>query len=223
MRNIETDNSTAYPQERKNVEAMKDPGFHIGKIETRVLDAFSTFGLKFWNTRYNGEGVVVLNEDGKFKAKLSSNNWPYQEVRSIALDKWTKEIVIYALKEDGWNNPNAPLRVKIINADGTFDDIVFEKFPEDTRESHEQSQILLLNDGRSITLTKNPSNSVRGNYSHIVVWWVRYDIIPDSVKIIRNGGTTFSSFSWPNWKIFDLSEPAPQKTNERPELTERTN
>lgn len=38
------------PQPNK-VEAMKDPGFHIGKIDTQTLNTMDSFGLKIENAK----------------------------------------------------------------------------------------------------------------------------------------------------------------------------
>lgn len=112
----------------KPIEPMKDPGYHIGKIDTQTLNAMSDFWLKIENGKNEkGEGSVLLNMDGKFKVSLSQNGWQAQEIQAAFIGNGTKEIYQYINKASVYNSPNRPLEIVVINTDGTQDRITFEK------------------------------------------------------------------------------------------------
>ncbi len=117
-------------------EAMKDPGYTIGRIDTRTLNTITDYGIKIEQGRNgNGDGIVIMNKDKKFRAFLWTDDGIPQEVPgwAIALDSGTKELSLSSLKWDGYNNPNAPLRIISKNRDGTTDYIIFEKIKPEER------------------------------------------------------------------------------------------
>jgi hypothetical protein len=126
--NSNTSNTTVNP---KGFEVMKDPWFHVWKIDTQTLNRFSNFwiNIKNWKDK-NDEGVVILNWDGKFNAYFSKGGAFEDEEISwgvVVVDKWTLKLSTYWLRHDWFGNPNAPLRVMLENKDGTTKYIIFEK------------------------------------------------------------------------------------------------
>lgn len=106
-----------------NVESMKNPGYHIGKISSQTLDAISDYWLKIQGSKdKNGEWTVDLNSDGKFDVIINGKkggDW------TIQLDKWIKELSFMYLSKGDWSN--VPLTLISINHDGTTDSISFVK------------------------------------------------------------------------------------------------
>lgn len=178
----------------KPIETMKDPGYHIGKIDTQTLNNISDFWLKIENGKNEkGEGIVMFNRDGKFQASISRNDWQTQEVPAISIDKWTKELKTYALKQDGWNNPNAPLRVMSVNHDGTTDYINFEKKkPSEMLWTTEVDQLLQKWAIKPSDLD-NPQVLQK-----IIINWAK--ISNESVRMIKELIIKYAQWVEPNYK-----------------------
>jgi hypothetical protein len=108
----------------QSIEPMRDPWYHIGKIDTRTLETLSSFGLKIENFKLNGEWVVAFNRDDKFRATTRTDNGPIEEAKwGVAIDKGTKDLSTSIL-------PNGSLQMISKNYDGTTDFITFEKIPQ---------------------------------------------------------------------------------------------
>jgi hypothetical protein len=108
----------------QSIEPMKDPWYHIGKIDTRTLETLSSFGLKVENFKLNGEWVVAFNRDDKFRAMIRTDNGPVENAKwGIAINKGTKELLTSIL-------PNGSLQMVSKNYDGTTDFITFEKISQ---------------------------------------------------------------------------------------------
>ena len=315
-------------------ETLQDAGFHVGKIDTNTLDSISKFGLTIKNGRIKWEWVVVLNSDDQFNASMSINGWSYEVVHWwIFIDKWTKELKVFWLRQDWLNNPNAPLRIQVINSDGTTDNLIFEKsqakqidkflesyqwkpsdlfnskelkpqfdaivnnwmtisdgsvrkfkdliriyawqyggkLPEnfkltktksadghpwfiinwygnsviynpgttintnnpsqqailnngnpESNESNKQlkTSIITLEDWRNIELVRDFSKDTYDNYSHIILDGRRYDVIPESIMRMRNGGTTYSTYKGYG-KEYKLHQPTFNRPDLKPTLTQQ--
>lgn len=115
----------------KQIEAMKNPWFHIWKIDTNTLSTLSEYWLKIQNgSDNNWNGVVILNGDRKLRV-FSSKDWTFKdrefEWGVLNITNGTKKISTYTLKQDGFDNPNAPLRIMSENKDWTTDYVILEK------------------------------------------------------------------------------------------------
>ncbi len=215
-------------KDMKPIERMKDPGYNIGRIETRLLNAMEKFGLKIsnWkNTQW--EWVVILNADGNLNSYLSTDKWGEEEITGpIQIDKWTKELKRYSLKQDGWNNPDAPLRIMSVNHNGTTNYLTFEKkWPQEKQtdtlvKPTEKWTDITLDSGKTVQLLQDSSNNTYDNYSALIIDGKRYEVVEGSISRARDGWTTKSRFQ-ADWKTVELYQPTPFNKGAKATITQK--
>ncbi len=99
-------------------------GFSLDKISSDVQNQIRKFGATLSNETVNGKSEV------KFAVPSGSPvtiNGQKSTGGDIYFDANTVSLRVYGLKQDGFNNPNAPLRIECRNRDGSVDTLVVEK------------------------------------------------------------------------------------------------